>query len=157
MFLQALAASEQQVAEQREALKAKQLEIERLKATIQDQGNFDGGDEADNCGGIPKKKKTTANDDGGLQTEALQAGKAFTICNALWLEPGVMSFLALIKEREEGSEDEEQPDIGEEDMALMEQAQAIYNTLPPSLRPHAAKKWFHERVSRRRAVLLVKH
>ena len=91
---------------------------------------------------IMKKRKTSNDDFGGLRTDALQAGKRFAVCNNLWVDPTVVSHLVTLTDS--GTDAEPASD---EPTELREQAEAIFRSLPTSLRPHVGTRWFRKRVS----------
>jgi hypothetical protein len=140
-----LGETQEKVAKQREQLKAQRLEIESLRtqSARNKHGRVDSSEsENDSDENIAKKVKSSKDDTGALQTDALQAGKRFAVCNMLWIPPGAIQYLPLIAHP---SGDDEEPES--EDEQTVEAAQAIYNSLANPLRRYVGIKWFRTRVS----------
>ena len=133
------------MAEQHEQLKAQRVELEALRTQAKNHKHAREGssDSDDTNGEIIKKKTKSRNDDtGALQTDALQAGKRFAVCDRLWVPPGAIQYLPLIanppnEDDEPESADEQQTDV----------AHAIFNSLAAPLRSYVGAKWFRTRVS----------
>ena len=100
-------------------------------------------DSNDSDGEIIKKKTKSRNDDAGaLQTDALQAGKHFVVCDRLWVLPGAIQYLPLVANP--SSEDNEPESADEQQMDI---AHTIFNSLAVPLRSYVGAKWFRARVS----------
>jgi hypothetical protein len=101
---------------------------------------LDGDDSDDEI--IKKKTKSKNDDTGALQTDALQAGKRFAVCDRLWVSPGAIQYLPLVANP--SSEDDEPESVDEQQMDV---ARAIFNSLAVPLRNYVGAKWFRARVS----------
>jgi hypothetical protein len=130
------------IANQRQHIKEQNKEIEQLKRAVTHHPHSDNDDNSDEEEHITKKTKHDKSDDGALRTQALHAGKRYTVCNSLWINPAVLGYLALLSKADSGSNSE--PD--EDSIELKELATAIYGTLPGPLRPHVGSQWFSARV-----------
>lgn len=132
----------------RQTIRQQTLEIEKLKAQV--TGDEPEADGTDNPRSAKKAKSSSQSADiKQLRKDALQAGKRYAVCNSLWMNPGAIRYLALLKGDNADDELEEpgDPDESDEDNEMKEQAQGIYHSLPAHLRPHVEKPWFKERVS----------
>lgn len=138
---QALQENQIIVADQREQLKHLSQENERLKAQ---QNNEDTSSDEEG----PKKKKRTG-DIGALKTDALQAGKKFTVCDKLWLKPGTLGYISLLADSREDEDlsNVDDDDDDDESAEAKAEAEVLFKALPAQLRPYVGTGWFRERVS----------
>lgn len=129
----------------RQTIRTQALEIEKLKALITgDSGpNESGSDDEIPRAKKAKTKSSSQESESALVKDAMQAGKKFTVCHLLWMNPGAFRYLAHLSDRKSEDLTESDDDLDE---TTKDQAQLIYHSSSAHLRPYMKTSWFRTRV-----------